>query len=107
MFRHGREFVTHDLAELVQRAGLTAHNVLEFLAIPAVPAQEDFAGEVILADKVTVYRRLPHPSRFGDVSHAGPVDASLGEKRGRGAYDHRPLGIRFLFQRLHVLVNGH
>jgi hypothetical protein len=57
--RHGREFVTHDIPELVQRAGGTIHNVSQFLAIPVVPAQEDFAGEVILAGEVTVYR----PSR--------------------------------------------
>src|ERR1700677_5079644 len=107
MVRHGRELVTYDLAELVQRAGGTAHNVLEFLGIPAVPAQEDFASEVILARKVTVYRRLAHPSRLGYVAHAGTVDAALGKQQGRGPYDHRPLGIRLLLQNMHILMNCH
>ncbi len=101
MFGHGREFVTDDLVDLVQSAAGAAYDAPQLATIPAVPAQEDFARQVVFAGKMPVDSGLSHSSRISDFTHAGAVDSSLGEQRGRGPYDHWPLRLRLLLQGLH------
>src|SRR5712692_1985890 len=99
-FGHG-ELLTDDVTKLLFAAACTGDDLVDLLAVPAVPAHKDFPGQLVLAGKMTIDGRFSHPGRLGDITHADAIDAARGKKGSSCLHDSWSLRVGFLSQNIH------
>ena len=96
-----------DGAECVGERCAAGHNSLHPRAVPDIRAQENFSGQRFLTGKMAVDGSFLYPSRSGNVPHTRAVASALGKKGERGLDYGGSLGVRFLLQYVHILVDVH